>query len=228
VVPDSVPQDETSSHQSSTAEMPQRRSGESLYRRQISHDIRHELGTIALLASALKTSQDVGQDSQLRAAQILAETKWLEELIRVYEHVPDGSTTQRDSDLANTRLDLVTGDILRPLRLSSRAKITMEATAVTAHVDRLELWRALRNVICNALEAAGDDGCLAIRISSSGRMAVVEIEDDGPGFDPASVTPASLGLAIVVAFVRKFGGRLTISQGTLGGCAVRLHLPRAD
>jgi len=49
--------------------------------------------------------------------------------------------------------------------------------------DRLDLvWE---NLISNALFAAGKGGTVTVRSLSDGAATVVEVEDDGPGVDPA-------------------------------------------
>jgi signal transduction histidine kinase len=199
--------------------------GDAVYRRQITHDIEHELSTIALLATVVTTAHDVGDESRARVTQILEETRWLSGLVHIYE---DEASLEDGTEPAATRLDLLAMDILRPIRMSSRAQIVLEASAVSAHIDRLAFWRALRNVVWNALAAAGEAGRLVVRVSSAEGTAVVEVEDDGPGFDPARATRASLGLTIVDAFAVTCDARVTFRRGALGGCAVRLELPEAS
>jgi signal transduction histidine kinase len=164
------------------------------HRLQVGHDIRHELSTITLLASVRTSSKDIGPVSRSRVGQILAETHWLGELIRAYDQTPDGGG--RDSQAEDViRLDLLAADIVRPIRLSSNTRVSLTADAVSARVNRLAFWRALRNIVCNAQEAAGPDGQLAVVISEVKGFAIVEVEDDGPGFDPQRATP-SQGLNI--------------------------------
>jgi signal transduction histidine kinase len=194
-----------------------------MHRRQVVHDIRHELGTIMMLASALMTSKDMGHESRVRVQQLLAESHWLDELIRAYDAAPSGGNGVRP-----IRLDELTAEIARSIELSGTAKITVDALPICAHVDRLALWRAVRNVVCNALAAAGPEGTLAVRVSSVDGFAAIDVDDDGPGFDCAESTPASLGLTIVEEFVDSCGGRVRIGRSPLGGCRVRMLLPEAD
>src|SRR6266566_1968667 len=55
-----------------------------LHRRQVAHDIRHELATIMLLASTLMASKDLGNENRLRAEQLLIEARALSELLQEY------------------------------------------------------------------------------------------------------------------------------------------------
>jgi two-component system, OmpR family, sensor kinase len=99
---------------------------------------------------------------------------------------------------------------------------------------------------------AGQAGAhtVEVRVSGSADSAVIDIEDDGPGFpeellpsafdrftrgDPARTrgTPggapsagAGLGLPIAAAIVRAHGGRITVTNdGSRGGARVRVRLP---
>ena len=47
------------------------------HRQQLSHDIRHELGTVMMLASLLADSLDVGSAGRRRADQLVVEARWL-------------------------------------------------------------------------------------------------------------------------------------------------------
>jgi len=192
---------------------------ETLIRRELGHDIRHELGTIMVLASVLARSDDLNATSRARVGQILAETRWLEQLLSAYEQEVLVPPTR---DGSSTRLDLVAADILRPIRLGRRTHVELDATEVSAYVDRLALWRLLRNIVCNAVDAAGEQGRVMIRVYRAGGQAIVEVDDDGPGFDPNRAAGSSLGLMIVNQLVEHSRGQLTIGRGTFDGCGVRL------
>lgn len=195
------------------------------YRRQIGHDIRHELSTIMLLASVLSSSNDIGPVSRGRVGQIVAEAHWLEELIRAYDQASDsGGGALCPVDVI--RIDLLAADIVRPIRLSSSTHISLNAENVSARVNRLAFWRALRNIICNALEAAGPDGRLVVGVSTAEGFAIVDVDDDGPGFNPEQAPASSLGLRITAELVDSWGGHLEIGRGYLGGSNVRVVLPQ--
>src|SRR3954454_20379737 len=50
----------------------------------LSHDIRHQLGTVMMLASVLAGGDDVGPDGRRTASQLLEEARWLLELQNAY------------------------------------------------------------------------------------------------------------------------------------------------
>jgi signal transduction histidine kinase len=202
-------------------------------RRHISHDINHEISTIMLLALLLANAPDVGPDSRERARLILGETRWLDQLHRAYEGVVDHDEPW-DPPSEPIRLDLLAEEVVSAMRMSTLAKVRLSTKAVRAHADRLAFWRSLRNVIDNAIRAAGPDGHVDVRVTEENGWAVAEVDDDGPGFESAparrltgGVSRTPLGLAIVADMVAACGGTLEIRTGYLGGSCVRLQVPAA-
>src|SRR5215475_13336538 len=133
-------------------------------RRQISHDINHELATIRLLTALLIDAPDIGSESRRRAALILGETRWLEQLHRAYEAAVDADGPTQEMFLA-VRMDEIAAEVVDAMRHASPAEIRLSAVPVTAYVDRLLLWRAVRNLIDNAIRASGSDGLVQVTVS---------------------------------------------------------------
>ncbi len=194
-------------------------------RRQISHDINHELATIRLLTTLLTTASDVGPDSRRRAALILGETRWLEQLHRAYESAGDWDTATAWEIDRPIRIDDVANEVVDAMRQASLATIRISTSPVSGRVNRLALWRVLRNIIDNAIRAAGPDGTVDVRIDDSDGWAVIQVDDDGPGFGHSDSGRTTWGLNIVQDFVPSVGGQLDIHRGCLGGCCVRVRIP---
>ena len=111
--------------------------------------------------------------------------------------------------------------------------------AFTVQARPLNLARALQNLVDNALRHGR-----AVRVSAeaSGEAAMIHVDDDGPGIPEdrrrEAVRPftrldearggdggTGLGLAIVRDFARAHGGRLSLSDGPLGGLRATISLP---
>ncbi len=197
-------------------------------RRQISHDIHHELSTIMLLASLLEAAPDVGADSRERARQLLGETRWLHQLHLAYEESVVSADSAVRSSVEPVRLDLLAGEVVAAMQLSTLTRIGFTVQEAWAHVDRLEFWRGLRNLVGNAVRAAGAAGRVEVRVTTDMGWAVAEVDDNGPGFGAAPTGRASLGLGIVQDLASAWGGELEIRRGVLGGCCVRLRLPSSS
>jgi signal transduction histidine kinase len=195
--------------------------------RQINHDIQHELSTIILLASLLSSANDVGPDSRRRADQLLGETRWLHQLLRASENSTPVTDPPTGSALTSIRLDLVAAEVVAAVQLSTSTRICLDACQASAEVDRLAFWRVLRNLVGNAVRAAGSRGVVEVRIYSAGGWAVVQVDDNGPGFGAVPPGMASLGLGIAQDLVAACGGELEIRRRALGGCSVLVRLPSA-
>jgi signal transduction histidine kinase len=191
-----------------------------LRRRQLGHDIDHQLATIMLLASLIDTADDVGPVSRLRARQIIGEGRWLERLHRAYTEPPTDHTEP-------VRLDLVAGEVVAAARLATTTAIDLDVEESWVYAERLACWRVLRNLVGNAVRAAGPAGRVRVRVVDDGRWAAAFVDDDGPGFGAALPGRQSLGLGIAHEFAAVWDGDLEIHRGELGGCRARLRLRAA-
>jgi signal transduction histidine kinase len=191
-------------------------------RRQLSHDIRHELATIMLLASLLEDAPDVGADSRQRARQILGEARWLDRLQRAY----DATFGARDGGIRPVpepvRLDLFAQEAVTAIRLSTSTTIRFSGAEAWMVTDPLAFWRALRNMVGNAVRAAGSRGLVEVCVAPVADRLVIQVDDDGPGFGAVPARADSLGLQILRKFAADWGGDLEICRSDLGGCRVRL------
>ncbi|HEY7485506.1 MAG TPA: ATP-binding protein [Streptosporangiaceae bacterium] len=194
-----------------------------LWRRRLRHDIRHELGTIIMLASAVSVSDDIGAESRERVEQLLGETRWLDHLIRRLDEDDDDARPLPAPE--RIRVDELAGEIVAGMRLATRHEINFTATAAWAHMDALALWRAVRNIMDNACRIAS--GHVDLSVSVDQGWIIVQVDDDGPGFGAGSGGLGSLGLGIVHDLVAGYGGSLEIRHCELGGARVRILLPAA-
>lgn len=95
----------------------------------------------------------------------------------------------------------------------------------------------LGNLVENAVKWAG--GCVRIAARAEAGVAILSVEDDGPGIPADAVETAllrgarldesqpgtGLGLAIVRDLVEPYGGPLTLGRSPLGGLAAAIRLP---
>jgi signal transduction histidine kinase len=195
-----------------------------LWRRRIRHDIRHELGTIIMLASAMSVADDVGPASRKRVDALLGETRWLDHLLRRLDEDDD----RPEDHLPNperVRVDELVGEIVAGLRLASIRHVAYASGPAWAHIDPLALWRAVRNILDNACRIAGER--VDVSVFCEDGWTIVQVDDDGPGFGAGPGGLASLGLGIVHDLVSGYGGGLEVRRCELGGARVRILLPSA-
>ncbi|MCU1657213.1 MAG: hypothetical protein JWO57_1869 [Pseudonocardiales bacterium] len=196
-------------------------------RSRLDHDVLHELSTIMLLASLVSESADAGTESRSRARQIMTETRWLESLVRSYRDGVSVQDPRAGRGARVIRLDSFVQGVLATARLHVSTRITLDATPVYALVERITFGRALRNLIWNGIEAAGPAGELAVRVATEDAFAIIDVEDDGPGYDRSRTEGTHLGLEIVRQIIASCGGKLQIGAEAVAGCRMRLMLPAA-
>lgn len=114
----------------------------------------------------------------------------------------------------------------------------------TALGDRDLIYRAVYNVLGNAMQAMPEGGSIHVDVStrqegaSDGTpMLALAVRDSGPGFDEKNLdkvkdpffstkdTGTGLGLAIVTSIVESHGGAVTLANHPEGGAVVQLTLP---
>ncbi len=109
--------------------------------------------------------------------------------------------------------------------------------------DERRLEQVLQNLVANAVRHTPRGGRIALRAASDGDDVALVVEDSGPGI-PAEHLPhvfdrfyrvdpardarsggSGLGLSIVRAVVEQHGGRVSATNGTMGGARFELRLP---
>ncbi|MFG1346959.1 HAMP domain-containing sensor histidine kinase [Xanthobacter autotrophicus DSM 431] len=205
----------------------------------IAHEIRNPLGIIKTSAELVrrKTQMAPGEDRLMGFV--------LDEVNRIERLVKELLDYARPAVCAAAPLDLVS-DVVRPaldfLRPEfARRDITLALRLPDAPVpvvgDADLLHQALLNLLLNAMDAAGPEGHVILRVTFDPEAAVVEVEDNGPGiaetvsdtlFDPfvtTKVNGTGLGLATVRSTVEAHGGQVFSSNAPEGGAILTLRIP---
>lgn len=105
--------------------------------------------------------------------------------------------------------------------------------------DQSQLQQVVLNLINNAIDAIGADGCIEVATELSNQHIVIHINDDGPGipkekqhliFDPFFTTKANgrgtgLGLSISYSIIQKLGGAIKVQSAAGQGTTFSIQLP---
>ncbi|MBI2343681.1 MAG: hypothetical protein HYV02_05075 [Deltaproteobacteria bacterium] len=110
--------------------------------------------------------------------------------------------------------------------------------ALAVHGNRTKLQRAVDNIMKNAIEAMGGQGCLTVMTGHTKAHVTLAIADTGPGMPPALLTKVlqgghtegkldghGIGMQVVRDTVTAFGGRLEGASVPGSGTTFRLFLP---
>jgi signal transduction histidine kinase len=124
------------------------------------------------------------------------------------------------------------------------AEVMVSGPDVVVSCDPDRIGGVLRNLLDNAVRAAGQGGRIAVALAADQRCAYVDVLDCGPGVPPAdreriferlvrldsdrasTAGGSGLGLAIARGYARAHGGDLVCLQPPTGwGALFRLTLP---
>ncbi|MFG1403746.1 sensor histidine kinase [Xanthobacter sediminis] len=205
----------------------------------IAHEIRNPLGIIKTSAELVrrKTAMAPAEDRLMGFV--------LDEVVRIDRLVEELLNFARPAQCSAVPVDLV-NETVRPalgfveteaLRRGISLAVRLPDTPVTILGDADQLHQALLNLILNAMEAAGRDGHVIVRVREEEGHVAVEVEDNGPGvpqevrgtlFDPfvtTRVNGTGLGLATVRSIVEAHQGEVTYADAPEGGAVFTLRFP---
>ncbi len=191
----------------------------------INHDIRNVLSSATLVADTLLASKD-------------------ERVRRMAPHIV--RSLEQSVDLCQSMLDyLAETPSPEPVRFAPAELVaeTSESASIPirysgpdeVRMDRTMLSRILLNLARNAVSAGAQE--LSVDIWRAGKLAVIDIADDGPGipqkhwddlflaFRSKQRGGSGLGLAIARDLAVAQGGNLKLARSNDDGSEVRLQLP---
>jgi len=216
-------------------------------------DVAHELKTplTALMLVADRLAQAVPSKDLVLVERLQRELQRLKvmvedllELSRLENCLPqDGSGYVPISleDLVNNAWSSI-----RPLADNRSVRLSLESSDEGRLLgDQRRLYRAVLNLLDNALRHSPDDDTVDVRILSSGAWWILRIRDHGSGLsesdlkrmfqrfyrgDPSRVRSArsgsGLGLSIVQQIAVNHGGRIEARNHPDGGACLELLLPK--
>jgi two-component system, NtrC family, nitrogen regulation sensor histidine kinase NtrY len=202
----------------------------------LAHEIKNPLTPIQMSVETMRKTQ-AAKHSKFDEIFLESTATILEEVQRLKRIVSEFSQFARMPTAHKRALDLnevVTG----ALSLYRGAVPVTEALASALppiEADRDQLTQVILNLLENARDAAS--GTITVRTEQRGSHVLLEVEDDGPGFDAATrdklFTPYfttkpsgnGLGLSIVWRIVVDHGGRISAVSAPGSGARFSILLP---
>lgn len=199
------------------------------------HEMRTPLAVITASSSQALNRERTGEEyvrslSEIRSAAERASTG-VNELLDLVRF-DSGQAIPR---LAPLRLDLLAEEVAASIRPEDGEVIAEPSSPVVVNADMALVRQAIENVVRNAVRRAN-----RVELTShiSGRFGVVQVADNGPGFDPDRLSAVfdryergdqrgqtGIGLAIVKAIVDANGGQVDASNASAGGAVLTIRLP---
>jgi signal transduction histidine kinase len=181
------------------------------------HDLRSHIAAAVMLASEREGDDDLPEAVQHRLALLREQLTVVSSLLtaQLADHAPPrGRTDLAELVRQSARTVSVAHDVAIEVRTKGRPGVQAEPSA---------LQRAVVNVLTNAARAS-IDGPVIVRVRHERGTALVEVDDDGPGFGEIESGPG-LGLRQARHAVQSLRGRLDIGRSSRGGVVVRMVVP---
>jgi signal transduction histidine kinase len=216
--------------------------------RRVTDNIAHDLRTpLARLRARLEVSL-LGEGDAARYAETLRETiaeadrllATFNALLNIAE-TESGASRDPPAELDLAEVARSAGELYEPIAEEKGLRLVCRADQpVPVQGNRHLLSQAAANLIDNAIKYTPPGGTVEVRAGASGREAVLEVADSGPGIPGAEreavlepfvrlessrSTPGNgLGLSLVRAVAKRHGGRLELGDNE-PGLRARLALP---
>lgn len=208
--------------------------------RQVNHDIKN--GFIPIrnvmrhwIEVANQEPHKLSEVFGARKDSVLESVEYLENLAKNYARLkPELNITVFGINDVARRLAHHYDGLLEP---AVRLLTNLAASEPKIEADPVQLYRALENLLQNALDAIGKKGTVEIVTSATAESALLEITDDGCGmpkdvlsrlFESHVTTKAhgtGLGLVSVKSIVQDSGGSIKVESEEGSGTKIRLTFP---
>jgi len=214
--------------------------------RAVAHEIRNPLTPIQFALQRLREEARRGEPPR---AEVVAENS--EAILREVHSLQEFATAFSavaqlpEPKFAPCDLGALVEDAAKLYDGSSpvQFRVEVERPVPLAWADAGQIQRVMVNLIKNATEVVGDRGVVTLRVrresTSDGAGVRLEIEDNGPGMDAATLerathpgfttksTGSGLGLTLVQRVVEQHGGRFGLDSSPGLGTRAWLTIPAA-
>lgn len=187
------------------------------------------------MLSSLKTEEERLQERQRQANKMLEEYKRSLHTLLAYEHAINlGSKDPIVFALRPESLEcegLVAALTRQVAVLRARYKLTVEPSLDEEPDLSLEkkqaLYRIAQEALHNIVKHARASS-VTLRLTKQEEEIILEVRDNGKGFDPSRPFPGHLGIRSMQERVTKMGGTLGIESLPGQGTCVRVRVPLAQ
>lgn len=216
---------------------------------QFSADLAHEIRTpVGSLMGHCQVALRQGRSADEYQALLASNLEELERISRIVESIlflaraeDAQAVVQRQPLQVHDELERVT-EYFEGLAEERRIRLSIAGDA-TLNADPLLLRRAVSNLVANAIRYADPHSEVQIDVASTPTQCVINVENQGPALDPATLTHLfdrfyrgdasrqhnsdsnGLGLAIVAAIMQLHAGEASVSQPQPGRIRFALSFP---
>lgn len=212
----------------------------------VSHELRAPVGSIRLMAEALREGKVRGPAADEFHGLIAREGARLSHLVENvldFARIEEGRKRYRfeEADLAPLVRDTVR--LMEPAAAERGVHLVVEAPELAAAVDAAAIQQALVNLLDNAIKFSPPDSTATVTLVAGPGRWTLAVRDDGPGIAPADheriferfhrlgnelrreTQGTGIGLSIVKHIAEAHGGRVRLDSAPGCGSTFTLDLP---
>ncbi|MDU0287977.1 HAMP domain-containing sensor histidine kinase [Saccharothrix longispora] len=210
----------------------------------VSHELRSPLTTMVNASEVLRRRRAEIPGTAGRAVDLL--TSEVDRFARMVVDLLEISRADQEDDPTLEAIDLGSL-VVNVLAARQGPPVPLELASPAPHVlgDRRRLDRVVSNLVDNAERHAG--GAVRVAVLRRGGLAVLEVDDTGPGVAPdartriferfdrgtragsrGADTGSGLGLALVAQHVQRHGGTVHVVERPGGGARFVVEIPEAE
>jgi signal transduction histidine kinase len=218
----------------------------------LAHELRNPLAPIrnAIMLFGQPGIGDQGRDRarEIAERQVAHMAQLLDDLLDV-ARISTGRVELKTVDMPLRPTIAHAVEAVRPMMQQRRHELTAQLPdeEIWVHADQVRILQIVSNLLTNSAKYTDPGGHIHIRLSRDDGHALIEVSDDGIGFDPATAqrlfklfsqaSDASarsdgglgIGLALVREFVERHHGTVTAtSKGAGQGSRFRVRLPAIE
>jgi len=204
-------------------------------------DIKNVVSKMSLMVQNAEKFGDNPEFQKDMLATVSNSVIRMKELLKQFKTARDGDVEQAEDGAGESvNLRALVGQIGEEWRVK-KPDLAMDLveSPLRADIDRKRLSSVLDHLIQNAIEAAGLDGAVTLRLLKvRDDEALIEVGDDGPGMDEEYVRNQlvrpldtgktegyGLGAYQARQLVREMGGRLDVASAVGKGTSMQVYLP---
>jgi putative PEP-CTERM system histidine kinase len=207
----------------------------------VAHDLKNAVSQLSLIVANMARHRDNAHFRQDASETLRQSVEKLNRLLRqLSTKAPGSALAPAPAPLKTIALAPLLEKMVAERRTLQEAAVSLTVDSGNAVVvaDEERLTAVIGHLIQNAVDAARDHGIVNIRLSDTKKMAIVEVEDNGPGMDadfvrdklfrPFATTKGSgygIGVYESREYAQALGGRLDVFTRPGSGTIMRVMLP---
>lgn len=207
----------------------------------VSHDLRTPLAAILGLAVTLgREDLDMApEEAHDLARRIAANARKLDRIVGDFLDLERLNRGVAVPELEPLDLATLVGDMVASSEVLTGRQIATDLAPTVVKADAAMIERIVENLLGNAARHTARGSRLWVRAEPTAEGALLVVEDEGPGVDPAdrerifepfrqATTTgggSGVGLALVARFAQLHGGRAWVEERVGGGASFRVLFP---